>query len=210
LQPREETYPSGAREIVEGGYLEREECRATIGAHVQPLLPVGHVACTAGVVNASSDEFTVTVRGLGGHAAYPHLAHDPVLAMANVVVALQSLVSRRMDPMSAVVLSVTMLRAGTAPNVIPSHAVARGTVRAMHSHDRARAIAMLKEIAVQVARANGCVADVEITPGEPPLLNDSRLVEGSIAFLSELGLRRADLRSAGSDDFSYFSSECPR
>ena len=79
----------------------------SIGAHVQPLLPAGTVACTPGGVNASADEFTVTVRGRGGHAAYPHLTRDPVVALAHIVVALQSLVSRGTDPMSSVVLSVS-------------------------------------------------------------------------------------------------------
>src|SRR5690606_26618358 len=81
LQPREETSPSGALDVVESGVLRRHGVTAMVGSHVQPLLPAGTVACTPGAVNASSDEFTVVMRGRGGHAAYPQLARDPVLAL---------------------------------------------------------------------------------------------------------------------------------
>ncbi|MFB6439744.1 M20 family metallopeptidase [Streptomyces sp. NPDC056411] len=210
LQPREETYPSGAQDISEDGILEREQCRATIGAHVQPLLAAGTVACTPGGVNASADEFTVTVRGSGGHAAYPHLTRDPVVTLAHVVVALQSVVSRGVDPMSSVVLSVTTLAAGTAPNVVPGSAEARGTLRAMRTADRQALHERLAETADLVARAHGCSADVEITCGEPVLDNDATLAAATQPLLATLGLKVAtDLRSAGADDFSYFSERMP-
>ncbi|MEU9485006.1 M20 family metallopeptidase [Streptomyces decoyicus] len=210
LQPREETYPSGAREIAEDGVLEREGCQAVIGAHVQPLLPAGTVACTPGVVNASSDEFTITVRGQGGHAAYPHLTRDPVVALSHVVVALQTLVSRGTDPMSAVVLSVTTLSAGSAANVVPGIAVARGTVRAMRTADREAVQARLVEVASLAARTQGCTAGVEFVHGEPVLENDASLAAAATPLLGESGLRVSpDLRSAGSDDFSYFSQRHP-
>ncbi|MFC4010043.1 M20 family metallopeptidase [Nonomuraea purpurea] len=210
LQPREETYPSGARDIAEDGILEREQCRAAIGAHVQPLLAAGTVACTPGGVNASADEFTVTVRGRGGHAAYPHLTRDPVVTLAHVVVALQSLVSREIDPMSSVVLSVTTLAAGTAANVVPGSATARGTIRAMRTADREVVHERLVDVATLVATAHGCAAEVEITRGEPVLDNDATLTAATQPLLGALGLKVAsDLRSAGADDFSYFSERKP-
>ncbi|WP_207954541.1 M20 metallopeptidase family protein [Saccharopolyspora elongata] len=210
LQPREETYPSGAAEIAESGVLQAEQCRSVIGAHVQPLLPAGTVACTPGVVNGSSDEFTLTVRGEGGHAAYPHRTRDPVMALAHVIVALQSMISRAIDPMASVVLSVTTLSAGTAANVVPGQAVARGTVRAMTTADRTDVHKRLVEVADLTARAHGCCAEVEFVHGEPVLDNDANLVKATAPLLGELGLRVSeDLRSAGSDDFSYFSELLP-
>ncbi|MEU6711433.1 M20 family metallopeptidase [Nonomuraea sp. NPDC046802] len=210
LQPREERYPSGARDIAEDGILAREQCRAAIGAHVQPLLAAGTVACTPGGVNASADEFTVTVRGRGGHAAYPHLTRDPVVTLAHVVVALQSLVSREIDPMSCVVLSVTTLAAGTAANVVPGSATARGTIRAMRTADREVVHERLTEVATLVATAHGCAAEVEITRGEPVLDNDATLTAATQPLLGALGLKvSSDLRSAGADDFSYFSERKP-
>ncbi|HCA85799.1 MAG TPA: amidohydrolase [Streptomyces sp.] len=210
LQPREETYPSGARDMAEDGVLRREQCRAVIGAHVQPLLPAGTVACTPGAVNASSDEFTITVRGEGGHAAYPHRTRDPVVALAHVVVSLQSVVSRGTDPMSPLVLSVTTLAAGTAANVVPGVATARGTLRAMHTGDRERVQSRMTETADLVARAQGCEAEVEFVRGEPVLDNDAGLSAATAPLLDEFGFKVSqDLRSAGSDDFSYFSERMP-
>jgi len=210
LQPREETYPSGALEISESGLLTQEQARATVAAHVQPLLPAGSVACTPGGVNASSDEFTITVRGSGGHAAYPHRAADPVIALAHIVVALQTLVSRGIDPMEQVVLSVTTLTAGSAANVIPDHAVARGTLRAMDGGIRRLMLSRLVEVVDLVARANGCIGGVEVTAGEPVLINDQHIARATATELQLLGLTVNDtLRSAGSDDFSYFSQQMP-
>lgn len=210
LQPREETYPSGAQDIVEDGILDREQCRSVIGAHVQPLLPAGTVACTPGGVNASADEFTVTVHGRGGHAAYPHLTRDPVVTLAHIVVALQSLVSRGTDPMSHVVLSVSTLAAGTAANVIPGTAEARGTLRALGTGDRETLHARLAEVAGLVAQAHGCTAQVDITRGEPVLDNDAALTAATGPLLGSLGLSVGDdLRSAGSDDFSFFCAQLP-
>lgn len=210
LQPREETYPSGAQDIVEDGILEREQCRSVIGAHVQPLLPAGTVACTPGGVNASADEFTVTVHGRSGHAAYPHLTRDPVVTLAHVVVALQSLVSRGTDPMSHVVLSVSTLAAGTAANVIPGTAEARGTLRALGTGDRETLHARLAEVTGLVAQAHGCTAQVDITRGEPVLDNDAALTAATGPLLGSLGLSVGDdLRSAGSDDFSFFCAQLP-
>lgn len=210
LQPREETYPSGAREIADDGILETWDCRATVAAHVQPLLPQGTVACTPGVVNASADEFVVRVRGDGGHAGYPHLTRDPVVALSHVVVALQSLVSRGVDPMASVVVSVTMLQAGSAPNVVPGVATARGTIRAMTPADRDDVIRRITEIVELVARAGGCTGEIEINVGQPVLENDAALAHATAPLLGRLGLTVTDtLRSAGSDDFSYFSARIP-
>jgi amidohydrolase len=167
LQPREETYPSGALDIVEEGWLEQEHCFSTIGAHVQPHLPAGEVACTPGVVNASSDEFSIEVEGVGGHAAYPHLTRDPVLTLSDIVVSLQALVSRRADPMEPVVLSVTTLTAGTAANIVPGAATARGTVRAMEPAGRESLLNQMAEVVDFVARSHGCTAKLTVVSGEP-------------------------------------------
>ncbi|MCF6466936.1 amidohydrolase [Nonomuraea sp. MG754425] len=210
LQPREETYPSGAQDIALSALLAEQELVAVIGAHVQPILPAGQVAATPGVVNAAADEFTVVVSGRGGHAAYPHLTSDPVLALAHVVVALQHVVSRDVDPTSSVVLGVSTLAAGSAPNVVPDTAQAGGTLRAMSTRVRERLHARLREVAELVARAHGCEATVTITHGEPVLRNDPALAARAGAHLDALGLRTAPpLRSFGADDFSYLSAVLP-
>lgn len=210
LQPREETYPSGAKDICQSGILADEEVLATVAAHVQPQLPGGTVACTPGPVNASSDEFTINIRGRGGHAAYPHITADPVVALAHVVIALQNIVSRNVDPMDSAVVTIATLQAGTAANVIPGTAAARGTVRAMATPVREEVLRRLAETVRLVAAAHGCAGEVSITEGEPVLENDPEIVKATVPVLRFLELEvDGNLRSAGSDDFSYFSEVMP-
>ncbi|WP_420178171.1 M20 metallopeptidase family protein [Paenarthrobacter sp. TA1.8] len=210
FQPREETYPSGAKDICATGILEEQDVRATVAAHVQPLLPGGTVACTPGAVNASSDEFVINIHGRGGHAAYPHIAADPVVALSHVVVSLQNIVSRNVDPMDSVVLTIATLQAGTAANVIPGTAAARGTVRTMSTPVRAEVLRRLAETVRLVAAAHGCSGEVTVTEGEPVLENDAHIVKATTPLLLALGMEvDSSLRSAGSDDFSYFSEKMP-
>ncbi|GII94970.1 M20 metallopeptidase family protein [Sinosporangium siamense] len=210
LQPREETYPSGARDIAESPLLRDHEITSIVGAHVQPTLARGQVAATPGTVNAAADEFHLVVRGRGGHAAYPHLTSDPVLALAHVVVALQHVVSRDVDPTSSAVLGVSTLSAGSAPNVVPDEARASGTLRSMRPSIRDQVHTRLGEVADLVARAHNCRATVEITRGEPVLDNDHALATRAGTFLTALGLTVSrPLTSFGADDFSYLAEALP-
>ncbi|MCP2358768.1 amidohydrolase [Nonomuraea thailandensis] len=205
LQPREESFPSGALDVVASGVLGRHDVRAMIGAHVQPVLPEGTIACAPGPVNAASDEFRVTVKGGEGHAAYPHLTRDPVLAMAQVIVAAQQLVSRVADPMAPTVVTFGTVNAGSAPNAVPGEAVARGTLRTMSQEWRGRLHRRFKQVAEDTARAYGCNAVVEILPGEPVLINDRPLAARTGERLRELGWAVNDeLRSCGADDFARY------
>ena len=210
LQPREETYPSGAKDIAEHGILDAEECVVMIGAHLQPALPAGVVACVPGGVNASSDEFEIVVTGESGHAAYPHLADDPLLALAEIVVALQSVVSRSVDPMRSAVVGVSSFQAGQAANVVPDVARATGTIRALSSETRSLLHERIVAVSENIARAHDCEAVVRITVGEPVLENDPRLVEVVAGQLNGQGMPvSTDLRSLGADDFSFFSERMP-
>src|SRR5690606_25089673 len=119
--------PSGAQDIAESRILQDQDCRVMIGAHVQPSLATGTVACTPGPVNASSDEFHITIHGREGHAAYPHLISDPIVALSEVVLSLQSIVSRSVNPMVPALVGVSSCAAGTAANVVPGDARASGT-----------------------------------------------------------------------------------
>jgi amidohydrolase len=210
LQPREETYPSGAKDIAEHGILEAEHCAAMIGAHIQPALPPEVVACVPGGVNASSDEFEIRVHGTSGHAAYPHLSCDPLLALSEIVVALQSIVSRSVDPMSSAVVGVSSFASGQAANVIPGLARATGTIRALDPRNRALLRERVVAVAQHVARAHSCEAEVMITDGEPVLENDPALVRAVSTHLADQGISLSTtLRSLGADDFSFFSERMP-
>ena len=209
FQPSEEAYPSGADLVVREGVLE-EETGAIVAAHVHPEVPWGSVSVEAGPVNASSDNLHIIIEGLGGHGAYPHRAHDPILALSHAVVALQSLVSRRLDPTHAAVFSVCWMSAGSAENVIPGVAEAGGTLRALDPADRQPLRKMAREIVENMARAHGCVARVEVTEGEPATVNDPALTEATRSLLPEAGFEPAPaMKSCGSDDFGFYGRTSP-
>ncbi|MGZ4452812.1 MAG: M20 metallopeptidase family protein [Nocardioides sp.] len=205
LQPREERPPSGAKEIVAAKALQEHDVRAVIGAHVQPLLARGVIAATEGAVNASTDELDIRITGRGGHGGYPHLTRDPVVAMAQVIVALQQVVSRRIDPLHPAVLTIGSVHAGSAANVIPDEAHARGTLRLLETCERLAVHQEIRTIATHVAEAFGCHADIEIQDGEPALVNDPLLTAATHPWLTEAGFEvSAPLRSCGADDFSHY------
>ena len=210
LQPREETAPSGAQEIATSAAFTAHHPAAVIGVHLQHQLPAGSVAAAAGTINAATDDFELTVTGSGGHAGYPHLAADPVLALSQSVVSVQQLVSRRIDPTHVAVVSVGTLRAGSAPNIIPTTASASGTVRALDQADREFLRAALIDIVEYVCRAHGCRAEITVTPHEPALVNDARLVAACQPLLRQAGFTvDTEFRSCGADDFSYYAAALP-
>jgi amidohydrolase len=208
LQPREESAPSGARDIAESGALAAEGVDSIVAAHVQPQLPAGVVNATPGPVNAATDEFTITVTGHGGHGGYPHTTVDPVLALCAVVVNLQQLVSRRVDPTVGAVLAVTQLDAGSSFNVVPDTARARGGLRVMREEDRTMLLQALTEVAEHTAAAHGCTAEVHSENNEPVLTNDPELARATVPWLTRSGVAVDDsFRSFGADDFSHFNTE---
>jgi amidohydrolase len=210
LQPREEGYPSGARDVAESAEFAAQRPSAVVGAHLQHQVPPGTVAAAAGTVNASTDGFEIRVEGTGGHAGYPHEAADPVPVLCQIVLALQQIVSRRIDPTHAVAVSVGELQAGRAANVIPSSAAARGTLRALEAADRPVLRQALREIVEHTCRAHGCRGIVTIDEGEPALVNSEPLAEASWPLLREAGLAvDTSFRSCGADDFSYYAGRAP-
>jgi amidohydrolase len=203
LQPREEGADSGARDVVTEDGLA--DVGAVIAAHCQPQLAAGVVAATPGPVNAGTEEFTISVTGRGGHPGYPHTVDDSVLALSAIVVALQQVAARRIDPTVGVACMVNQLRAGSANNVVPSSATGSGTLRTMRRDDRLRAAQAISDVTEHVAAAYGCRASVSFAGGEPPLVNDPPLASATSALLRRLGHRvAADFRSFGSDDFSLY------
>ncbi|RBY78894.1 amidohydrolase [Geodermatophilus sp. TF02-6] len=210
LQPREEGEPSGGRDVAASGVLDEEGVGAVVGVHVQPQLPAGVVAATAGPVNAAVDHVTVTVRGHGGHGAYPHTTADPVLALAAVVVALHARVPSRVDPVVGAVLAVTQLAAGSAFNVVPDTARARGGLRTLRPEDRVVLHAAIEEVARHTAAAHGCTADVDIRVSDPVLRNDPDLARAAVPWLERAGAQVDDtFRSFGSDDFAHLCTDRP-
>jgi amidohydrolase len=210
LQPREEANPLGAPDIVASQAFATHQPRAVIGAHLQHQVPSGTVAATAGTVNAAADEFEIRVEGTGGHAGYPHMAADPIPALCQVVLALQQIVSRRTDPTHAVAVSVGILEAGQAPNVIPGTATARGSLRALDEADLPAIHTALREIVDHTCRAHRCRGIVTIQEGEPALVNDEALAAASWPWLRAAGFAvDTSFRSCGADDFAYYARSVP-
>jgi amidohydrolase len=209
FQPSEEAYPSGAEQLA-SGELAALAPVAVAAAHVHPQLPWGSVALDAGAVNASCDAVEITVQGESSHGAYPHHGRDPILAIAEVVVALHALVARRIDPHAPAVLTVGVLEGGSAENVIPAQARARAALRAYRPQDRRELARLVQEVVSGVAAAHGCRGTVQLVPGEPALENDTAIVSRARELLADAGLAVApEWRSSGSDDFAFFGSLAP-
>lgn len=203
LQPREESTHSGAEDVVAQGWADHWS--ATVAAHVQPQLEPGVLAATPGPVNASTSEFTLRVTGRGGHSGYPHTVSDSVLALSATVVALQQVSARTVDPVRGSVLMVNQFEAGSAANVVPPHAVARGTLRTMSAADQDRAIEAMQRVVTHTAAAHGCEGTLLIDNYDPVLMNDPGLATTAHALLTGMGHRVSDTwRSFGSDDFSHY------
>ncbi|UCF66696.1 MAG: amidohydrolase [Acidobacteriota bacterium] len=178
FQPAEEggaASPSGAQRIVASGLLDQERVDYVLGLHLWSYLPLGQVIIPDGTVMASSDEFRIVLRGGGGHAAVPHQASDVVLAASELVVTLQSIVAREVDPVRPAVVSVGTLHAGTAPNVLPERAELTGTLRAPDAPTRELLRRRVAEIARAVAGTRGLTVDVELGLGYPPTVNDAQV-----------------------------------
>jgi amidohydrolase len=207
LQPREETYPSGGEDMARSAELGAHDLRAFLGAHVQPRLRQGTFAATAGPVNAASDQFQILVNGRPGHAAYPHLTADPVVAAADLIGTLQHLISRQVDPTNPTVLTIGSINGGNSPNVVPSAVRMKGTLRTFDEDDRRRLHHTLGTAADSVAGIHGCDAEVQVIRGAPVLANDVHVAAAAEQWIERAGLEPAPpLRSCGADDFSYY---CP-
>lgn len=208
LQPREETGDSGARDVVREGHTDH--LGAVIAAHVQPQLDSQTIAVTAGAVNAGVNQFTITITGREGHSGYPQTVIDPVLALAAVVVATQQIAARRMDPTVGSAVMVTQLNAGSATNVVPGVAAARGTMRFMSADDERKMQSALSEIVMHTAAAYGAQGTISFDHGEPALLNDAALASGCAERLISAGYQvDTGWRSFGSDDFAFYCASIP-
>ncbi len=211
FQPREETQPSGAEDVVASALLTEHEVRAVIGGHVQPRVPGGVISTGAGAVNAAADQFDIVVHGEPGHGAYPQVAIDPVPILAAIVLGLHELVSRTIDPVHPAVVTVGRIQAGTAHNIIPEKGSLHGVIRSMYETDRTHLHAAIRRLAEHTAAARGARAEVTLTVGDPVLNNDRRLVQFVDPLLTQVGLPVAHdpFRSCGADDFSHYSRIAP-
>jgi hippurate hydrolase len=207
FQPGEEGY-AGARLMLEERLLEREpKVEAAFALHVAPEFAPGRIATRGGTLLASADFFDVVVRGKGGHASMPHLCRDPIPAACAIVPALQTWVTRAIPANDPAVVTVTMLRAGTANNVTPETAKLTGTIRAHSEAAREKAHEGVHVVAEGIARAHGVEAEVKLMPGYPVTVNDGAFdgfVRGvARELLGARGVVELPAPFMGAEDFSY-------
>lgn len=211
FQPGEEGH-HGARFMIGDGLLDPLP-DAAFALHVMPNAPFGVLAGRAGPLMAAADQFTITVRGRGGHGSMPHDCADPVPAAAAIVGAIQAMVTRRFNPASAVVVTVTQLAGGMAHNVIPDVASLGGTIRTLTAENRARVATLLAETASEVARAYGVEADCRIEEGFPVTVCDARAVAlgkaVATSIVGEGGWRDLADPIMGAEDFAYVLERTP-
>ena len=214
FQPAEES-GGGGRRMVEEGLFERFPAEQVYALHNWPALPPGKIAVRAGPMMAATDEIRITVRGKGGHAAMPHLGTDPVLLSAHVITALQSIASRNIDPVDALVVSVCSMQTSQvgAYNITPDSVTLIGTVRSFRPETRELAEKRIKQIVPGIAGSLGGSAEVEYQRGYPATVNTAREAEfaarvGEDVFGKENVLRDA-APTMGGEDFAYMLQARP-
>jgi amidohydrolase len=198
--------------MLEEGLLDGPKVDAAFAIHLWNDLPVGHVGVRAGAVFASNDQIKVRVKGRGGHGAAPHQTVDPVVVAAEVVLACQTVVSRKVDPVRTAVLTFGQVHGGTRHNIIPDEVLLDGTVRALEAPVRAQLLRELKRVATGVASAHGAKVEVEVIEGYPPTINDPAMTqlahEAASAAVGARAVVEQDI-SMGSEDMSYVLEEVP-
>lgn len=216
FQPAEEGGAGGQKMVQEGcldGRIIGPPIANMFGLHGWPRLPQGVVGTRVGPLLAASDRFDIFIKGVGSHAAFPHVSKDPVVAAAAIVSALQTIPSRNVDPLGSVVVSVTMLNCGSAYNVIPSRAQVSGTVRSLTPEVQQLTQRRIEEIASGIARGYGCEARFEYRFGYPVTRNDAGAVEIFNKVASQtLGEQRVvDLPNPvmGGEDFAFYCEKVP-
>jgi hippurate hydrolase len=211
FQPGEEGH-HGARFMIDDGLLHPMP-DAAFALHIMPNSPHGLVAGRAGPLMASADEFDITVKGAGGHASMPHQTLDPVPVAAEIITAIQAMVTRKFPVADPVVVTVAKLQAGTTHNVIPDSATLRGTIRTLSAHNRAAIGEALERLVHGICAAHEMTGEVRLKQGFPVTVCDSRAVDLGQAVVTDLfGAERfhpLDAPIMGAEDFSYVLEKVP-
>jgi amidohydrolase len=214
-QPAEES-GGGAERLVKAGVLDGRllpKVRAIFGLHGWPGLPVGTVATKSGPLLAATDAFSATFVGRGTHGAYPHFGIDPIVAACEAVLNLQQFVSRQVDPTEPAVITVGVIRGGTATNIIPDRAIIEGTVRTLTDSTRQSARAAIARRCESIAAAGGCKLELDWQSGYPATVNDPAMSD-YVACIArqQFGEKRyipVSRPSMGGEDFAYYLEKVP-
>ena len=211
FQPAEEGY-GGADVMVQEGALKNPDVDAVAGLHVHPTIKTGETSITEGFATACTDSFDIKIIGKGGHAAHPHLSIDPIAISSTVIAALQQIVSRNIDPLENIVLTIGKIEGGFARNVIAPEVTLEGTVRLLNPELRPKVKETMHEYLNGITSGMGASYELEYTYGYPSVFNDPALIPTLRTTVDKI-LGEGQLLdvnpSMGGEDFSYFAREVP-
>ncbi|OKY76726.1 MAG: peptidase M20 [Desulfobulbaceae bacterium DB1] len=210
FQPAEED-EGGARKMIAEGALSG--VNAIFSGHIERHFAVGEIAVQPGIICAFTDDFIINVRGSGGHAAKPHESPDCIVAACSLVTSMQTLVSRETNPVYPAVVTVGKFNGGTASNVIAGHVTLEGTIRTTLPEARERIFSGIRRMVDAVQHLYGVTAEIEVTTGYPPVVNDPHAAEiarsAALATVGERGVKSQPYPSLGGEDFSFFLQQVP-
>ncbi|WP_338825861.1 N-acetylcysteine deacetylase [Moorella thermoacetica] len=213
FQPGEELPPGGASRMLAAGVLDDPPVKAAFGLHVTAYLPVGTVGVRSGAIMASADNFTIKIKGRTSHGASPHLGADAIVAAAQAVLALQTIISRHLDPVQPAVLTVGTIKGGEKENIVAGEVTLTGTTRALNNVMRQQLEKDMRQVLAGVAAASGTEIDLDYLWGYPPLVNNAGLTElfrrvaGKILGPDKV-LELAN-PSMGAEDFARYAEKVP-
>lgn len=212
FQPAEET-TGGALPMIEAGILENPTVDAALGLHLWGPLKKGHVQVCVGPMMAAADTFHVTIQGRGGHAAMPHLCIDPISIVGQAVNSLQTIISRKINPLHPAVLSICQIQAGDATNIIPETASFSGTVRTFQSTVRKEIPEYMQEFLQGICKANGAQLKFDYHYGYPALINNQEMTnlvyQAVSTCLGEEHISYLPEPNMGGEDFAYLCERVP-
>nr|HPI98742.1 M20 family metallopeptidase [Synergistales bacterium] len=215
FQPAEEQV-IGAKAMIDDGVLEDQNIHEILGLHTGLLwkeFEAGDIGIRRGSMMASLDRFRITLKGKGGHGAIPHMTVDPISMAGQLIVKLQTIISREKDPLKGAVLSIGKISGGTAFNIIPDECVLEGTVRTLDPATRSLVEERIRDISTATAESMRGEAEIEYFSGPPPVINTEEVVERvkniAVRIFGEEKVREITEPSMGSEDFAYFLNELP-
>ena len=212
FEPAEET-TGGAKVMIEEGVLTNPTVDVMCGLHVEETLDVGMIMVRRGTVNAASNPFNITIKGSGGHGAYPDTAVDPIVMASHVVTSLQSIVSREIKPVNPAVITIGSIHGGTAQNILPNEVKLGGIIRTMTNEDREFAKLRLKEIVNGVCTTFRGSAEIEIEESYPCLYNDDDMVkileDSAKSIIGAENVKVQKNPKLGVESFAYFANKVP-
>ncbi|CAN5271081.1 amidohydrolase [soil metagenome] len=213
FQPAEESLPGGGRLLCETGFLQEQGVQAIYGLHTSPRHKPGTIATKPGPLMARPDEFEITIKGTGGHAASPHLTVDPIVLLGQVITQFQTIVSRSVDPTDPAVVTIGRVRAGSTYNVIPEKAELIGTVRTFSQENAHLIRDRMEAILKGVAEGAGGGYEFEFNEGYPAVVNDEKLIKSLIktakSYLGSNAVVEMPKPLMAGEDFAFYLQHFP-